>query len=123
MVPRSKPGLINGPRLPPCMREHLSVKPQEGVRSTENWSDFAGQFNPMLTEEVLLCEREDAAKQLIQDLLQPSNIVSLMRILRTRWWPLRSRRSARRPRMSGSSRSSDLGRRQRNGGPPAAGQR
>ena len=60
-------------------RRTLGVKPQEGVRSTdEYWQDFAGQFNPMLTEEVLLCEREDAAQQLIQGLLQPSNIVSLV---------------------------------------------
>ena len=60
-------------------RRTLAVKPQGGVWSTdEYWSDFAGQFDPMLTEEVLLCEREEAAKQLIQDLLQPSNIVSLI---------------------------------------------
>ncbi len=49
-------------------RRTLAVKPQGGVWSTdEYWSDFAGQFDPMLTEEVLLCEREEAAKQLIQD--------------------------------------------------------
>jgi len=60
-------------------RRTLAVKPQEGVRSTdEYWWDFAGQFNPMLTEEVVLCERDDAAQKLIQDLLQPSNIVSLV---------------------------------------------
>jgi hypothetical protein len=60
-------------------RRTLGVKPQEGVRSTdEYWQDFVGQFNPMLTEEVLLCERDDVAQQLIQDLLQPSNIVSLV---------------------------------------------
>ena len=60
-------------------RRTLGVKPQEGVRSTdEYWQDFAGRFNPMLTEEVLLCERDDVAQQLIQDLLQPSNIVSLV---------------------------------------------
>ena len=60
-------------------RRTLGVKPQEGVRSTyEYWQDFAGQFDPMLTEEVLLCEREDTAQQLIQGLLQPSSIVSLV---------------------------------------------
>jgi hypothetical protein len=60
-------------------RRTFAVKPQEGVRSTDEfWSDFAGQFKPALTEEVLLCEREEAAKQLIDDLLQPSNIVSLV---------------------------------------------
>ena len=32
----------------------------------------------MLTEEVLLCERDDVAQQLIQGLLKPSNIVSLV---------------------------------------------
>jgi hypothetical protein len=60
-------------------RHTFAVKPQEGIRSTdEYWREFAGQFNPMLTEEVLLCEREEAAKQLVDDLLQPSNTVSLV---------------------------------------------
>jgi hypothetical protein len=60
-------------------RRTLGVKPQEGVRSTEEyWQDFASRFNPMLTEQVLLCERDDVAQQLIQDLLQPSGIVSLV---------------------------------------------
>jgi hypothetical protein len=60
-------------------RRTLAVKPQEGVRSTEEyWQDFAGQFDPMLTEEIVLCERNDAAEKLIQDLLQPLNIVSLV---------------------------------------------
>ena len=59
-------------------RRTLAVKPQEGVRSTdEYWSDFVGQFNPMMTEEVLLCERADAAQQLIQDLQLPFSVVSL----------------------------------------------
>ena len=82
-------------------RRTFGVKPQEGVRSTDEfWLDFAGQFEPMLKEEVLLCEREDAAQQLIQGLLQPSNIVSLLRIRRTKLWPSPSRRSARHPRIS-----------------------
>jgi hypothetical protein len=60
-------------------RRTLGVAPQEGVRSTDEfWQDFAGQFDPMLTEEVLLCERDDVAQQLTQNLLQPSNIVSLV---------------------------------------------
>ena len=70
-------------RRPPVSALHarrtFAVKPQEGVRSTdEYWTDFVGQFNPILTEEVLLCEREEAAKQLIDGLLQSSNIVSLV---------------------------------------------
>jgi hypothetical protein len=60
-------------------RRTLGVTPQERARSTDEfWQDFAGQFNPMLSGEVLLCERNDYAQQLIQDLLQPSNIVSLV---------------------------------------------
>ena len=60
-------------------RHTLGVKPLEGVHSIEEyWQDFAGQFDAMLTEQVLLCERDDVAQQLIQDLLQPSGIVSLV---------------------------------------------
>jgi hypothetical protein len=60
-------------------RHTLGVMPQECVRSIDEfWQHFVGQFNPTLTEEVLLCERDDVAQQLIQDLLQPSNIVSLV---------------------------------------------
>jgi hypothetical protein len=60
-------------------RNTIKVYPVEGIRSTaEFWEHFAGQFGPPITEEVLLCERGDAAEQLIQNLLRPSNGVSLV---------------------------------------------
>jgi hypothetical protein len=60
-------------------RNTLEVRPQEGVRSTDEfWHDFSGQFGPPLTEEVLLCERDAAAQQLIVGLLQPQNAITLV---------------------------------------------
>jgi len=57
----------------------LGVTPQKDVHSTDEfWRDFVGRFDPPLTGEVLLCEREETARQLIQDLLQPSNTLSLV---------------------------------------------
>ena len=57
----------------------FGVRPPEGVRSTEEfWQHFAGQFGPELTEEVILCDREAAAKQLLVDLMQPFNVVQLV---------------------------------------------
>lgn len=58
-------------------RNTLKVRPIDGIRSTDEfWEDFAGRFGPPITEEVLLCERKDAAEQVIQALLQASNTVS-----------------------------------------------
>jgi hypothetical protein len=60
-------------------RNTLGVHPLEGLRSTEEfWRDFSGQFGPPLSEEVVICERDNAAQQLINDLLQPGNSVSLV---------------------------------------------
>jgi len=60
-------------------RTTLHLQPAEGIRSTDEfWADFTGQFGPPITEEVLLCERDQAAQQLIQDLLRPSSSVSLI---------------------------------------------
>ena len=60
-------------------RTTLQLYPVEGIRSTDEfWTDFAGQFGPPITEEVLLCERDQAAQQLIQGLLRPSSMVSLV---------------------------------------------
>ncbi|HVJ52905.1 MAG TPA: hypothetical protein VM689_10605 [Aliidongia sp.] len=60
-------------------RKTLQLYPIDGIRSTDEfWTDFIGQFGPPITEEVLLCERESVALKLIQDLLQPSNVVSLV---------------------------------------------
>ena len=59
-------------------RDTFGVRPPEGVRSTEEfWRDFAGQFGPELTEEVILCGREASAQQLLADLMRPSNMVQL----------------------------------------------
>jgi len=60
-------------------RNTLKVSPVEGIRSTDEfWDNFAGQFGPPITEEVLLCERDKAADQLIRDLVQSSNAISLV---------------------------------------------
>jgi len=53
----------------------LKVAPQSGIRSTnEFWEDFSGRFNPPLTEEVLLCERENDAKDTIRALLASKSL-------------------------------------------------
>jgi hypothetical protein len=60
-------------------RNTLQLYPVDGIRSADEfWAHFVGQFEPPITDEVLLCERDPAAKRLIQDLLQPSNAVSLV---------------------------------------------
>ena len=60
-------------------RNTLRVYPVDGIRCTDEfWDEFAGQFGPPITEEVLLAEREKAAEQLIRDLLVPSNSVQLI---------------------------------------------
>lgn len=58
-------------------RNTLKYVPPDGVRSTDEfWQDFAGHFGPPITEEVLLCERSQAAEQLIRDLMAPFNALS-----------------------------------------------
>ena len=60
-------------------RTTLHLQPAEGIRSTDEfWDDFAGQFGPPITEDVLVCERDRVAQQLVQDLLRPSSSVSLI---------------------------------------------
>src|SRR5262252_1829593 len=60
-------------------RNTLKLYAQDGVRSTDDfWDDFSGRFGPPITEEVLLCERAKTAEQLVKDLLQRSNTVSLV---------------------------------------------
>lgn len=50
-------------------RNTVQTKPLEGVRSTDEfWSEYASQFRPPLSEEVILCERGPAAEQLLLDL-------------------------------------------------------
>lgn len=60
-------------------RETFKVKPQDGVRSTDEfWSDFAGRFRPDLTEEVVLCGREGIAGQALQELMRPANALQII---------------------------------------------
>jgi hypothetical protein len=60
-------------------RNTLQIRPQEGVRSTDEfWKDFSGRYGPPMTEQVVLCERDLAAQQLLKDLLQPGNMVSIV---------------------------------------------
>ncbi|HEY7299471.1 MAG TPA: hypothetical protein VH684_16315 [Xanthobacteraceae bacterium] len=60
-------------------RNTLKLYAQDGIRSTDDfWDDFSGRFGPPITEEVLLCERAKAAEELVKDLFQRSNTVSLV---------------------------------------------
>jgi hypothetical protein len=60
-------------------RNTLKLYAQDGIRSTDDfWDDFSGRFGPPISEEVLVCERAKAAEQLVKDLLQTSNMVSLV---------------------------------------------
>jgi hypothetical protein len=60
-------------------RNTLRLYPVDGLRSTDEfWAEFAGKFGPPITEEVLLCERDEAAEKLVQDLLQATNAVALV---------------------------------------------
>jgi hypothetical protein len=53
--------------------------PPAGVRSTdEYWSHFAGQFRPVLTEEVLLCERSDLAQRVVTFLAGAPDTLSMV---------------------------------------------
>jgi hypothetical protein len=50
-------------------RSILGVVPAIGARSTEEfWEEYSSRFRPPLTKEVLLCEREDQAKELLAQL-------------------------------------------------------
>lgn len=59
-------------------RNTLKVSPLDGIRSTDEfWDHFSGQFDPRMSEQVLLCERE-GFRQSIASLLQPGNSVALV---------------------------------------------
>ena len=82
-------------------RRTLGVKPQEGVRSTdEYWQDFVGQFNPMLTEEVLDVSGMTLRTSSSRTSYSRRTSFRSWQIRRTKWWPSQSRRSARRRRVS-----------------------
>jgi hypothetical protein len=52
-------------------REILSIMPANGARSTDEfWEEYSSSFKRPLTEQVLLCDREEQAEALRQRLLQ-----------------------------------------------------
>lgn len=59
-------------------RNTLKLRPAGGIRSTDEfWDDFAGRFDPRLTEQVLLCDR-DEFRQSIATLFKPGNSITLV---------------------------------------------
>jgi hypothetical protein len=57
----------------------LKVQPVDGVRSTDEfWQDYAGQFGPSITEDVLVCERDAAKQNLINSLIGPRCTLSFV---------------------------------------------
>lgn len=59
-------------------RRTLRTKPQIGARSCEEfWVDFSSRFEVDLTEEVLLCEREDKQARLLDHLQGTSGVLKL----------------------------------------------
>jgi len=59
-------------------RYTLKIAPQDGARSVEEfWMWYSDRYRPTLTEEVVLCGREDAAKQIINTLAQGPDILTL----------------------------------------------
>ncbi len=60
-------------------RNTLNVQPADGVRSTDEfWKDYAGQFGPSITEDVLVCERDAAKQNLINSLIGPRCALSFV---------------------------------------------
>ena len=60
-------------------RNTLKSAPPQGVRSTDEfWADFSGRFNPPLSEEVLLCERVDPQRRVLEFLSGPSGQLPLL---------------------------------------------
>jgi hypothetical protein len=58
-------------------RYELKLMPQNGVRSVEEfWLEYSTRFDPPLTEDVLLCDRQPQADELLRALAQPSGIVN-----------------------------------------------
>ncbi len=57
----------------------LHLAPVNGARSIEEfWTEFAGQFERPITDEVLLCERQDAAGRLLASLMGPPSSSALL---------------------------------------------
>lgn len=58
-------------------RTILSIMPRIGARSIEEfWAEYSARFKPTLTKEVLLCGREEQAKELIGRLSgEPQDII------------------------------------------------
>ncbi|MDO9489629.1 MAG: hypothetical protein Q7J32_14740, partial [Sphingomonadaceae bacterium] len=55
----------------------LRTKPQIGARSSEEfWESYSGRFRVDLTEEVLLCEREEHAQQLLDHIKGRNGILT-----------------------------------------------
>lgn len=60
-------------------RNTLKIKPADGIQSTDEfWAQYAGQFDPPLQEAVVLCEREEAANNLVLDLSTKGASASLI---------------------------------------------
>ncbi|MDR3469928.1 MAG: hypothetical protein P4M07_28710 [Xanthobacteraceae bacterium] len=57
-------------------RFELGRYPKLGARSTDEfWEEYSTRFNPSLTEEVLLCDREKQAEQFLLKLAEPGPII------------------------------------------------
>nr|WP_295739763.1 hypothetical protein [uncultured Acidocella sp.] len=60
-------------------RATFGIGQNGGIRSTDEfWADFTGQFSPPLTEDVLLCERESFAQQVLDRFLKPPFVLSFV---------------------------------------------
>ncbi|HEY5212215.1 MAG TPA: hypothetical protein VIJ38_04255 [Acidobacteriaceae bacterium] len=58
-------------------RNTLKSQPVTGARSTDEfWWEFADHFKPRITEEVLLCERQNESQRLIDALMAKSGSIS-----------------------------------------------
>jgi hypothetical protein len=59
-------------------RNTIKCTPVAGARSTDEfWREFADRFNPRITEDVLLCERQRENDQLVNALMASSGSISL----------------------------------------------
>lgn len=59
-------------------RKELQITPNLGARSTDEfWQQFSSRFEPPLTEDVVLCERQPQAERLVNALLRGESKVFL----------------------------------------------
>lgn len=59
-------------------RKELLITPNLGARSTDEfWQQFSSRFDPPLTEDVVLCERQPQAEKLVNALLRGESKVFL----------------------------------------------